>query len=176
MQQRLDRVADQGATGSVEQGGGQRQPADLVGGQADLDPDLVGVVDPVARTLTWASAGHLPPVARGSGRAATLDGPVGAPLGVGQRDHVDTVTPLDPGTLLVLFTDGLVEDRRRDLDVGLDLVRTLVDDADPDDLAGLAEVLLAHVAAVEEDESLEASLSREAIIGAVLRRYTVPAD
>ena len=59
---------------------------------------------------------------------------------------------LEAGTLLVMFTDGLVEDRRRDLDVGLDLVRTLVDRADPADLDGLAELLLAHVAAEEEDD------------------------
>lgn len=113
---------------------------------------FLAVHDPRARTLTWASAGHLPPIARGTGPAASLSGPVGTPLGVGHGTYVDTVTALDAGTLLVMFTDGLVEDRRRDLDVGLDLVRTLVDRADPADLDGLAELLLAHVAAEEEDD------------------------
>lgn len=123
---------------------------------ADQDRSLVtcflGVHDPVRHTLTWASAGHFPPIARGGGRAASVDGPIGAPLGVGQGGYAETTTATPPGTLLVLFTDGLVEDRRRDLDVGLDLVCELVDRADPNDLDGLTDVLLASVAAEEEDD------------------------
>jgi serine phosphatase RsbU (regulator of sigma subunit) len=61
---------------------------------------------------------------------------------------------MPPGTLLVLFTDGLVEDRRRDLDVGLDLVRAQVESCDPGDLPGLAATLLATAAEEEDDVAL----------------------
>lgn len=110
---------------------------------------FLGVHDPASGTLTWSSAGHPTPIARGTG---SLAGPVGAPLGVPAGDYEQTATLLEPGALLVLFTDGLVEDRRRDLDVGLDLVRGLVDACDPSDLASLAAELLAAVAAEEEDD------------------------
>ncbi len=110
---------------------------------------FLGVHDPESGTLTWSSAGHPTPVVRGTG---SLAGPVGAPLGVPAGDDDETATVLPAGSLLVLFTDGLVEDRRRDLDVGLDLVRSLVDAHDPADLASLAAALLAGVAAEEEDD------------------------
>ena len=122
------------------------------------DPSLVtcflGVHDPRDGSLCWASAGHLPPLLRADGPAAPLAGPVGTPLGAGAGGYADTVTPLAAGSLLVLFTDGLVEERTRDLDAGLDLARRLVDAHAPDDLDGLAEQLLAQVASDEDDVAL----------------------
>ena len=74
----------------------------------------------VGAALRWASAGHPPPViATADGSVAALDGATDLLLGVrsgaGRTDHVDV---LPPGATLLLYTDGLVERRDRDVEVG----------------------------------------------------------
>jgi PAS domain S-box-containing protein len=71
--------------------------------------------------LRMANAGHLPPVLRApDGTVRLLDGAVsllvGAALGT-ERDELELV--VEPGCVLVLYTDGLVEHRGRDLTEGL---------------------------------------------------------
>ncbi|HEX4977913.1 MAG TPA: SpoIIE family protein phosphatase [Nocardioides sp.] len=79
------------------------------------------LVDPASRTLTLGNAGHVPlAVVHPDGRAELVGAGTGVPLGVvrGQeRSHVTVA--LEPGALLVLVTDGVVESRREDLDHGL---------------------------------------------------------
>ncbi|WP_246078707.1 SpoIIE family protein phosphatase [Modestobacter excelsi] len=89
------------------------------------DPELV-----TARTrVRWSSAGHPPPVLIGrDGTVVLLDGD--APdllLGVEpDRPRTDRVAEIDRGGTLLLYTDGLVERRDRDLDAGtVELVRVL---------------------------------------------------
>jgi serine phosphatase RsbU (regulator of sigma subunit) len=80
---------------------------------------LVGVGDPARRTVTWANAGHLPPLvvdAGGARFAAAADRP---PLGVAPGEFAETTLEMAPGALLVAFTDGLVERRTEDIDAGL---------------------------------------------------------
>lgn len=71
--------------------------------------------------VRWASAGHPPPVLlTADGAVQPLAGAPGLPLGVGhdrERPEHEVVLPAS-GTLL-LFTDGLIERRDRDLDTGL---------------------------------------------------------
>lgn len=77
------------------------------------------VVDPAARTLSMASAGH-PPVLRTDGVESTLlDGIVGPPLGVPAPRRMAEY-PLVGDTALFLYTDGLVERRERSLEETLD--------------------------------------------------------
>ena len=105
---------------------------------------VYGVYDPHGRELVLASAGHLPPVVRtAAGGVYRLDVDVSAPLGVGEAAR-QTRVRLDPGTVLALFTDGLVEERGSDLDAGLDaLCRTVA--AGPDDLEALADAVLSEL-------------------------------
>ncbi|WP_354643992.1 SpoIIE family protein phosphatase [Kitasatospora camelliae] len=85
------------------------------------------VFDPVDRECTVASAGHLPPVvADADGSARLLELPAGAPLGVGGVPFESTRFTLPEDGVLVLYTDGLVERRGRDLDEGMDLLRRTV--------------------------------------------------
>lgn len=64
-----------------------------------------------------ANAGHVPPAPARPGRSPTLlEPPTGAPLGVGGIPFEATMTRLDPGDLLVLYTDGLVETRHHLID------------------------------------------------------------
>ncbi|MGW1798220.1 SpoIIE family protein phosphatase [Streptomyces sp. NPDC001984] len=84
---------------------------------------LYAIYDPVTRHCAMARAGHLAPaLVHPDGTVTFPDLAAGPPLGIGgmpfQTAHLD----LAAGTQLVLYTDGLIEDRRRDLDVGMDLL------------------------------------------------------
>ena len=84
---------------------------------------LAGRYDPEQRTLTWAQAGHLPPVLIREGKAVTLEPPEGILLGaIEAPEFAVETTPLEPEDLLLLYTDGLVERRERGLQDGLDLL------------------------------------------------------
>ncbi|WP_433789967.1 PP2C family protein-serine/threonine phosphatase [Actinoplanes sp. CA-252034] len=99
------------------------------------DPELAATAviarfDPGRHELVWAQAGHPPPLLSRGGRTAPLPRPAGPMLGVvdGAR-YADAVIDLTPGDVLLLYTDGLVEERHRGPDVGLDSVIATVDDA-----------------------------------------------
>ncbi|MFB4273859.1 PP2C family protein-serine/threonine phosphatase [Nonomuraea sp. MTCD27] len=83
---------------------------------------IVGHLDPETRVLAWAQAGNLAPILVRDGVASQLPQPRGVLLGAAAgRPYELATTRLLPGDLLLMFTDGLVERRTRDIDVGLDL-------------------------------------------------------
>ncbi|WP_328324045.1 MULTISPECIES: SpoIIE family protein phosphatase [unclassified Streptomyces] len=85
---------------------------------------LYAVYDPVAGRCSVARAGHLgPALVHPDGRVAFPDVPLSPPLGLGGQPFETAELTLAEGSRLVLYTDGLVEDRDRDIDVGLDLLR-----------------------------------------------------
>jgi serine phosphatase RsbU (regulator of sigma subunit) len=78
-----------------------------------------GYFDPGTRVLTWAQAGHPPPVLVRGGWAAPLDPPDGILLGAGTDGYAVASVRLRAGDLLLLYSDGLIERRGRSLDEGL---------------------------------------------------------
>ncbi|MET9574246.1 SpoIIE family protein phosphatase [Streptomyces massasporeus] len=85
---------------------------------------LYGIYDPVTRRYVVARAGHLvPALVHPDGSVTFPDVPAGPPLGLGGMPFQTAELCLAEGTQLVLYTDGLIEDRRRDLDVGMELLR-----------------------------------------------------
>ncbi|MFG2592335.1 SpoIIE family protein phosphatase [Streptomyces sp. NPDC048438] len=88
---------------------------------------LYAVYDPVTGTCCVARAGHPPPVLiLPDGSSQAVDLPHGPPLGLGSLpfEAMEFATP--PGSLLALFTDGLIASRDRDLDDGIsDVCRAL---------------------------------------------------
>ncbi|GAA2233725.1 SpoIIE family protein phosphatase/ATP-binding protein [Streptomyces indiaensis] len=85
---------------------------------------LYAVYDPVAGTCTMARAGHPEPVVvRPDGTVTCLGVPVSAPLGLGGYPFESAEVSLPEGSQLVLYTDGLVENRAHDFDVGLERLR-----------------------------------------------------
>ncbi|WP_431999487.1 sodium/proline symporter PutP [Streptomyces sioyaensis] len=81
---------------------------------------LYAVYDPVSRRFTLARAGHLPLVIVGpDGTADVLDLPAGPPLGLGYLPFESVELELAEGSLIALYTDGLIETFDRDLDIGL---------------------------------------------------------
>ncbi|MEU3982116.1 SpoIIE family protein phosphatase [Streptomyces sp. NPDC026672] len=91
---------------------------------------LYAIYDPVSRRCTVARAGHPPPaLALPDGTVTYPEVPVGPPLGLGGMPFETAELELPEGSRLVLYTDGLVEDRTRDIDVGLHLLRSALEQA-----------------------------------------------
>lgn len=82
---------------------------------------LYAVFDPALNRVNFSSAGHLPPVVAAPGQPGTLaDIATDLLIGVASDTHRHvTSMDLPPGTLLCLYTDGLVERRDQPLDDGL---------------------------------------------------------
>ncbi|MFI9584656.1 SpoIIE family protein phosphatase [Streptomyces sp. NPDC052236] len=90
---------------------------------------LYAIYDPVSGRCTMARAGHLQPLLlHPDGSAEFAEVPGGPPLGLGGLPFETLDVVLEQDSHLVLYTDGLVEDRHRDIDEGLTLLlRTLAD-------------------------------------------------
>ncbi|MFD2684151.1 SpoIIE family protein phosphatase [Streptomyces phyllanthi] len=84
---------------------------------------LYAVYDPITRRCSFARAGHPPPVVLApDGRPLDVHVPAGPPLGLGGLPFESAELELPEGTLLALYTDGLIESRDRDIDAGHDLL------------------------------------------------------
>ncbi|MFD7772252.1 SpoIIE family protein phosphatase [Streptomyces sp. NPDC059787] len=85
---------------------------------------LYAVYDPVSHRITIANAGHPPPILLHlGGRAEVLRVSAGAPIGVGGVDFDAVELDAPPGGTLLLYTDGLVESRLRDVWTGIEQLR-----------------------------------------------------
>ncbi|MFF3762339.1 SpoIIE family protein phosphatase [Streptomyces sp. NPDC002185] len=92
--------------------------ADL--GEDEMATCVYAVHDPATGGWVIARAGHPPPaVATPDGTITFLEGEPGTPLGTGAHDFGTQEVVLPEGGLLVLYTDGLIEARGRDLDQGM---------------------------------------------------------
>jgi len=80
---------------------------------------IAGYFDPASRTLTWAQAGHPPPVLVRGSWTRLLDPPAGILLGAGNAGYAAATLALAPGDLLLLYSDGLVERRDRSVEAGV---------------------------------------------------------
>jgi PAS domain S-box-containing protein len=137
----------------------------LEGGQ--MATLLYLVVEPDLSCARLASAGHVPPLLVGpDGRAAYLEGAPDPPLGVFETaSHSETAIELIPGSTLILYTDGLVEQRGVSIDAGLEALRAAA--ADPgEDPEALCDRLMAAMLDVHKPDDDIALL--------VLRALPVP--
>ncbi|MGW0495192.1 PP2C family protein-serine/threonine phosphatase [Streptomyces sp. NPDC003007] len=118
-----------------------------------LQPDLYATAviarfHPDEPTLTWAAAGHPPPVLRlPDGTVRTLHAKPGAMLGIPLTQEIaDHTEELEPGSTLALYTDGLVERRAQGIDPGIERLASALGgfrSAELDaDLEGAADRLL----------------------------------
>ncbi|MFC5832205.1 SpoIIE family protein phosphatase [Nonomuraea insulae] len=109
------------------------------------------LIDPATGELEVANAGHIPPLFAGPGGAYHTLGN----LLLGALPEVYTVDrlKLPPGGTLLLFTDGLVEDRRISLDESMENARRLAETVE-DDLEEFADRILAAFGSREDDVAL----------------------
>jgi PAS domain S-box-containing protein len=86
---------------------------------------LYAVYDPVSCRCSLARAGHpLPALVTPDGAVRFVDMPAGPPLGLGGLPFESTEIELPAGSILALYTDGLIESRDHDIDLGLDRLRS----------------------------------------------------
>ena len=106
----------------------------------DMATVLLAVIDPVAATVEYASAGHPPPLGvTPGGDAAYLLGERGAPLGALEQAPYSTATAeREPGSALLFYTDGLIEQRGEHPDEGLGRLRDAALDG-PEELGALCD-------------------------------------
>ncbi|MFG3157795.1 SpoIIE family protein phosphatase [Streptomyces sp. NPDC048219] len=127
----------------------------------DLDPDLFTScvyvhLDLAARRACLATAGHPRPLLRhADGRTELLRVTPGLLLGI----EPDTVypaleVPLPRGSVLALYTDGLVEAPGVDLDDATAALAGLLEHADPSDLDAMADTLIRHSPTPGDDIAL----------------------
>ncbi|MFF0161617.1 SpoIIE family protein phosphatase [Streptomyces sp. NPDC005263] len=125
----------------------------------------IAVYDPVSHQMALSSAGHLPPV------LLPPDGPAG-PLAVrphpglgaefALREPFDVHTfAAPPGSLLALYTDGLVEDPSLSIDEGIDRLADAVSTVHPwDALPQAARRLVSTLAPVHRRDDVTLLLAR----------------
>jgi PAS domain S-box-containing protein len=93
---------------------------------------LYAVYDPVSRRCSLARAGHpLPALVTPDGAVSFLDLPAGPPLGVGGLPFESTEIELPAGSILALYTDGLIESRYHDIDLGFERLRRALAHQEP---------------------------------------------
>ncbi|WP_175409825.1 SpoIIE family protein phosphatase [Streptomyces sp. TRM64462] len=127
---------------------------------------LYAVYDPVSRALTVAGAGHPPPVVRlPDGTTRIVEMSPGPLLGVGGLPFEAARLELPEGSLLALYTDGLVEGRDRDLDDGTaDLCRALTEHPD-DPLDDLCDAVVKSVLPDQPVDDVALLLARTRALG-----------
>ncbi|MFF0499636.1 SpoIIE family protein phosphatase [Nocardia aobensis] len=98
------------------------------------------ILDPARGLVRYSSAGHMPPVLASPGQTGRLlEGGRAVPLATFDTpNRPEATTAIEPGSTLVLFTDGLVEERGIDIDIRFDQIA--------DELSGAATHLPREVA------------------------------
>jgi len=123
---------------------------------------VYAIYDAVSGKCELASAGHLPPLlVRPDGSTELLDISPAPPLGVGSGPIQSRVVDIDDGSLLVLYTDGLVERRTEDIDVGLAKLRGIFGPGSADrPLEDLCKATLAGVYADQQRDDIALLIAR----------------
>ncbi|MFK0253697.1 SpoIIE family protein phosphatase [Streptomyces sp. NPDC090445] len=149
---------------------------------------LYVVYDPVTRRCTLARAGHPPPaVVSPEGSVYLIDVPAGPPLGLGGLPFETTEAELPEGSIIALYTDGLLQTRDRDIDDALDsmlaalyrpantletvcdrVLTALLTHPPDDDVA----LLVARTRALHADQVVVWDLSSDPSVVGQARRYT----
>ncbi|MGW1910073.1 SpoIIE family protein phosphatase [Streptomyces sp. NPDC002076] len=138
---------------------------------------LYAVYDPVARHCSVARAGHPPPaLVHPDGRVEFPEVPAGPPLGLGGLPFETAELELAEGSRLVLYTDGLVEDRERDIDVGLELLSGALRDTPGGSPEETCRAVLDRLPARPSDD-VALIVARTRVLGADrVAEWQVPSD
>ncbi|MFD5910708.1 SpoIIE family protein phosphatase [Streptomyces massasporeus] len=125
----------------------------------------IALYDPVGHHVTLSSAGHLPPIlVSPDGRAGPLSirphPGLGAEFALREPFDVYTVG-VPPGSMLALYTDGLVEDRALSIDEGIDRLSDLVSTVHPwDSLQQTARQIVSTLAPAPQRDDVTLLLAR----------------
>ncbi|MGW2562725.1 SpoIIE family protein phosphatase [Streptomyces sp. NPDC001514] len=138
---------------------------------------LYAVYDPVSRRCAMARAGHpLPALVHPDGSVEFPELPAGPPLGLGGMPFESAELDITEGSRLVFYTDGLIEDRSRDIDVGIELLRQTLARADRTPEETCQDVLGALLPARPKDD-VALLIARTRVLGPDrVAEWDVPSD
>ncbi|HEY5271806.1 MAG TPA: SpoIIE family protein phosphatase [Acidimicrobiales bacterium] len=89
---------------------------------------LIGSVDVARHEIAIANAGHLNPLLLAGDEKSFINTALGVPLGVSGESYDSVTISVPPRSSLIAFTDGLIERRGENLDVGLARLKASADD------------------------------------------------
>jgi serine phosphatase RsbU (regulator of sigma subunit) len=138
-----------------------------------------GIYDAVTGSLEVASAGHLPPLlVSPKGKSEFLDVSPAPPLGVGEGPISSRTFAIKDGSLFVLYTDGLVESRGRDIDDGLKRLQSVFAPTSVrEPIDALAEAALAGASSDRHRDDVALLIARLARIDRRRQaRWTLPGE
>ncbi|MFE2184917.1 SpoIIE family protein phosphatase [Streptomyces sp. NPDC059455] len=138
---------------------------------------LYVVYDPVSRRCSIAAAGHPAPlVISPEGTADVLGPPIGPPLGLGELPFEIMETELPEGSLLALYTNGLINGREREIGDGLETLRDVLSRPAPSLDALCDDVLRALPPAHPEDDIALLLARTRALHSDRVATWDIPAD
>jgi hypothetical protein len=114
---------------------------------------LHAIYDPRTRRCQLTSAGHPPPVLRRpDGSTEVIDLPPGLLLGAGQDSYPPKDVQLPPGSILAMYTDGLIERPGEDIAIGMSRLARALADSPARSLDELCDSVLASLAPHPRDD------------------------
>ncbi|MGP3976179.1 SpoIIE family protein phosphatase [Streptomyces sp. 8N114] len=141
---------------------------------------LYAIYDPASGQCQLARAGHPPPaLACPDVTTAVLDIPENLPLGLGTSPFETHTLTLPEGSRLVLYTNGLVQVRSRDLDDRMDMMRaalTRVDHGPEQTCAALLEALLPDRTNEDRDDIALLVAETRLLPPSRIAQWEVPSD
>ncbi|MGX1885861.1 SpoIIE family protein phosphatase [Streptomyces sp. NPDC055287] len=139
---------------------------------------LYAIYDPVTGHCTMARAGHLQPaIVHPDGTTVFADVPGGPPLGLGGLPFETLDMRLPENSRLVLYTDGLVEDRDRDIDEGLALLRRTLGEHAGRTPEEICEEVLGALLPVRQRDDIALLVSRTRVLDSSrVADWDVPPD
>ncbi|MFI8288705.1 SpoIIE family protein phosphatase [Streptomyces sp. NPDC085614] len=170
---RIDRPDSGGGNGENGADGGEDDSPERITGATCL----YVVYDPASGHCSMAGAGHPgPAVVHPDGRVEFPELPVGLPLGVGGMPFEATALRLPEGSRLVLFTDGLLEDRDRDFDTGIALLRDALATTGRSPEQACADVLASLLVPAPDDDIALLVADTRRLPADRIAEWTVPSD
>ncbi|MGA5894455.1 SpoIIE family protein phosphatase [Streptomyces venetus] len=138
---------------------------------------LYAVYDPVTRRCCFSGAGHpVPAVVSPDGSVDLVGLPAATPLGVGGLPYEATEVDIPEGSLLALYTNGLVETRDRDLDTGVHRLREALSRPAPS-LDALCDTVLADLLPQRPADDVALLIARTRALDAnQFATWSVPAE
>ncbi|MEU8344396.1 SpoIIE family protein phosphatase [Spirillospora sp. NPDC048832] len=142
----------------VRQAEEERTPYDPAGATC-----VYAVYDPASGYCTFAAAGHPPPaILHPDGEIAFPRAPSGLPIGLGVGGYEPLTLDLTEGSLIALYTDGLIETRDADIESGIDRLGAALSEARPplDDFCTTVIRLMTRGRRTEDDIALLVARTR----------------
>lgn len=138
---------------------------------------IYAVYDPVSGQCVVASAGHpLPLYMTPDGKVRPVSGSIGPPLGLGGLPFEAIELELPTGSVLALFSDGLIESRERDIDENLDTLKSALQEPTASLDAACDNVIRALVVNRPEDDVALLLARTRTLTPDSVASWDVPAD